>query len=108
MNLSRQGMDGDEGFMITFSSRITCCCLHILADDDDGQQHQLQERLRNPTHDDNRAMRVNRRRKRDKGKQGERIRTPHGANRFRNGYGDPGIETTKQALTMDRFLNMVG
>ena len=107
MNFRRQGMDGDQRLMIAFSARITGGGLDILADDDDGQQHQLQERLGDPTHDDNRAPRRNRRRKRDEGNQGEQICTPHGPDGFSNGYRNPGVKTTDQAITMDGFVDMM-
>jgi hypothetical protein len=48
MNFHSQGMDGNECFMIAVCAGITGGSLDILANNDDGEQHQLQESLRDP------------------------------------------------------------
>ena len=56
MNFYSQGMDGNECLMIAVCAGITGGSLDILANNDDGQQHQLQESLRDPGNDDNGTM----------------------------------------------------
>ena len=65
VDLDGQLMDRGQRFVVGLSPRVVRGLDHVLADDDDGQQDQLEKRLRDPGDDDDDVLRLDGRRQRD-------------------------------------------
>ena len=75
--------------------------LNVLADDDDRQEDELQERLRDPGDNDDRIAGLERGRSAHEGEDCEEIRAPHRANDQRDLKPDLGVDAPNQTWSMD-------
>src|SRR6476620_11907318 len=100
-------MDGNHRIMIAFRACITGGRLDILADDNDGEQHQLQKSLRDPCHNNTRVMRSDRSRKRDECEKREYVRAPHGAECLSDAHCQASIDPSQHTTAMDFLIKMV-
>jgi len=86
--------DGLGVLVRVFGSLIRGCGLHVLANDDDRQEHQLQKCLRDPPHDDELLVGLQRRGQRDQRHHREKVGTPHGADSHRDKHPEAGVQPT--------------
>ncbi len=90
--------------MVCDSLRVLGLGRHALADDDDGQQHELDERLTEPRNTRHRVTareRLESGGERDKRDKAEQVRRPHRADGVRNPDGERAVNPPDRPATVD-------
>ncbi len=107
MDVRGQGMDGDQRLVIAFCAGVRGSRLDVLTDDNNGQQHQLQERLGDPGNNNNGVMGSDGSRKRDESKECEYVRAPHRTDDFGNAHRQTSVDPAHHMITMDILMNVM-
>src|SRR5260370_41898062 len=107
VDLDRELVDRGQGFMVGLSARVVGSLNHVLADDDDRQQDELEEGLGDPGDDDDRVAGAKRGGQGDQGDRRKQVGDPHRADGLGDLHGEPGVELADRAGAVDRLLDVV-
>src|SRR5260370_3194741 len=107
MDLDGELMNRGQRFVVGFRTRIVGGLNHVLADDDDRQQDELEEGLGDPGDDDDRVAGAKRGGQGDQGDRRQQGGDPHRADGLGDLHGEPGVELADRAGAVALLLAAV-
>ena len=100
-------MDCAQRFVVGFRTRVVGCLNHVLPDDDDRQQNELEEGLGDPGDDDDHVAAPQGGRQRDEGDRRKQVSDPHRAHGLGDLHREPGVELADRAGAVNLLVDVV-